>query len=111
MAVRSKMFLPLCGRVVSRPFSVSRPRWEAAPLPTSKPVGAFRGGVFGFLSGAVVAGASVYYYILGDYRVANEMLTDDISSSLATQALQSATLKLQSYINELESKVNQLHKK
>lgn len=38
--------------------------------------------VFGFLSGAVVAGASVYYYILGDYRVANEMLTDDISVCL-----------------------------
>lgn len=34
--------------------------------------------VFGFLTGAVVAGASVYYYVLGDYRVANEMLTDDI---------------------------------
>lgn len=34
--------------------------------------------VFGFLTGAVVAGASVYYYILGDYRVANEMLSDDI---------------------------------
>ncbi|KAJ5923316.1 hypothetical protein N7454_008561 [Penicillium verhagenii] len=105
MPVRSKIFLPLRGRVVARSFSVSRPRWEAAPLPTSKPVGAFRGGVFGFLSGAVVAGASVYYYILGDYRVANEMLTDDIA------ALQSATLKLQSYTNELESKVNQLHKK
>ncbi|KAJ5525475.1 hypothetical protein N7513_010600 [Penicillium frequentans] len=105
MNVRSKMFMPLRGRVVARSFSVSRPRWEAAPLPTSKPVGAFRGGVFGFLSGAVVAGASVYYYILGDYRVANEMLTDDIS------ALQSATLKLQSYINELESKMNKLQKK
>lgn len=35
--------------------------------------------VFGFLAGAVFAGASVYYYILGDYRVANEMLSDDIS--------------------------------
>ncbi|KAJ6095812.1 hypothetical protein N7486_006558 [Penicillium sp. IBT 16267x] len=105
MNIRPKLFKPLRGRVVARSFSVSRPRWEAAPLPTSKPVGAFRGGVFGFLSGAVVAGASVYYYILGDYRVANEMLTDDIS------ALQSATLKLQSYINELESKVDKLQKK
>ncbi|KAJ5993701.1 hypothetical protein N7451_009425 [Penicillium sp. IBT 35674x] len=105
MNVRSKMFMPLRGRVVARSFSVSRPRLEAAPLPTSKPVGAFRGGVFGFLSGTVVAGASVYYYVLGDYRVANEMLTDDIS------ALQSATLKLQSYINELESKINKLQKK
>ncbi|KAJ6028480.1 hypothetical protein N7540_004056 [Penicillium herquei] len=105
MTVRSKIFLPLRARVVARSFSVSRPRWEGTPLPARKPVGAFRGGVFGFLSGAVVAGASVYYYILSDYRVANEMLTDDIL------ALQSATMKLQSYITELETKVNKLQKK
>lgn len=35
--------------------------------------------LFGFLTGAVVAGASVYYYVLGDYRVSNEMLNDDIT--------------------------------
>ncbi|KAJ5292863.1 uncharacterized protein N7443_008816 [Penicillium atrosanguineum] len=103
MIARPKVFLPR--RVVTRPFSVSRPRWEAAALPARKPVGAFRGGVFGFLTGAVIAGASVYYYILGDYRVANEMLSDDIG------ALQTATMKLQSYITELESKVNGLQKK
>ncbi|KAJ5225827.1 hypothetical protein N7468_007052 [Penicillium chermesinum] len=107
MALRSslKPFLALQGRVVTRPFSVSRPRWDASPLPAKKPVGAFRGGVFGFLSGAVAAGASVYYYVLADYRVNNEMLSADIS------ALQSATLKLQSYITELENKVDQLKKK
>lgn len=44
MTVRSKLFMPLRGRVVARPFSVSRPRWEAVPLPAKKPVGAFRGG-------------------------------------------------------------------
>ncbi|KAJ5595051.1 uncharacterized protein N7459_001259 [Penicillium hispanicum] len=79
MIVRPKLLIPLRGRVVARSFSASRPRCEAAPLPARKPVGAFRGGVFGFLSGAVVAGASVYYYVLGDYRVANEMLSDDIT--------------------------------
>ncbi|OQD74176.1 hypothetical protein PENDEC_c012G05168 [Penicillium decumbens] len=103
MIARPKLFLPR--RVVGRPFSVSRPRWEAAALPAKKPVGAFRGGVFGFLTGAVVAGASVYYYILNDYRVSNEMLSDDIG------ALQSATMKLQSYITELEGKVDKLQKK
>lgn len=34
--------------------------------------------LFGFLVGSVAAGASVYYYVLKEYRVANEMLTDDI---------------------------------
>lgn len=35
----------------------------------------------GFLAGSLTAGASVYYYILGEYRVSNEMLTEDISVS------------------------------
>ncbi|KAJ5467356.1 hypothetical protein N7475_005108 [Penicillium sp. IBT 31633x] len=106
MVLGTKILVPLRGRVGIRSFSSSRVRWESvAPLPSSKPVGAFRGGVFGFLAGSVAAGASVYYYILGDYRLSNEMLSDDIA------ALQLATMKLQSYITELESKVNQLNKK
>ncbi|KAL4803764.1 hypothetical protein BDV18DRAFT_144387 [Aspergillus unguis] len=74
-------------------------------LPAKKPVGAFRGGLFGFLTGTVVAGGAVYYYILGEYRVSNTMLSEDI------YALQSATQKLQTYISELETKVDQLQKK
>ncbi|KAL3460455.1 hypothetical protein BJX64DRAFT_263117 [Aspergillus heterothallicus] len=76
-----------------------------ATLPAKKPVGAFRGGLFGFLSGALVAGGVVYYYILGEYRISNNMLTEDI------YALQSATQKLQTYISELETRVDQLQKK
>ncbi|OJJ50161.1 hypothetical protein ASPZODRAFT_110293 [Penicilliopsis zonata CBS 506.65] len=97
----------LPGRVVaSRAFSVSSAcRNVATSLPARKPVGAFRGGVFGFLAGSVAAGISVYYYILAEYRVSNEMLTEDI------YALQVATRKLQTYITELETKVDQLQKK
>ncbi|KAL7658292.1 hypothetical protein BDQ94DRAFT_138580 [Aspergillus welwitschiae] len=93
--------------VPARSFSVSSPFMrEAAPtLPTKKPVGAFRGGLFGFLTGAIAASAGVYFYILGEYRIANEMLTEDII------ALQGATQKLQTYIGELERKVDQLQKK
>ena len=54
MTVRTKILLPLRGRVIARSFSVSRPRWEAAPLPARKPVGAFRGG-YGFV---------VYFFFL-----------------------------------------------
>ncbi|PIG89159.1 hypothetical protein AARAC_002402 [Aspergillus arachidicola] len=92
---------------VRRSFSTSPSVRDAAgsTLPAKKPVGAFRGGIFGFLTGTIVAGASVYYYILGEYRVTNEMLTEDI------YALQSATQKLQTYIGELETKVDQLRKK
>ncbi|KAF7712840.1 Uncharacterized protein PECH_000666 [Penicillium ucsense] len=105
MALRLGTLPALYGRAVARPFSTSRARLEAVPLPARKPVGAFRGGLFGFLTGAVVAGASVYYYVLGDYRVSNEMLNDDIL------ALQHATVKLQSYIIELEDRVDHLKKK
>lgn len=34
--------------------------------------------LFGFLLGSTLAGASVYYYILEEYKVSNELLTEDI---------------------------------
>lgn len=48
--------------------------------------------LFGFLTGAVVAGASVYYYVLGDYRISNEILTDDITVRSKTLSLSLPTL-------------------
>ncbi|OCT53514.1 hypothetical protein CLCR_10843 [Cladophialophora carrionii] len=66
----------------SRSFqSTSRQFQEAATaaaVPVKRPVGAFRGGLFGFLLGSTLAGASVYYYILEEYKVSNELLTEDI---------------------------------
>ncbi|KAI1477655.1 hypothetical protein F4774DRAFT_411630 [Daldinia eschscholtzii] len=37
------------------------------PLPVRKPVGAFRGGLFGFLLGSTLAGAGIYSYVLSVY--------------------------------------------
>ena len=34
--------------------------------------------LFGFLLGAVTAGAGTFYYVLDEYRVSNELLTEDI---------------------------------
>ncbi|GAM34087.1 hypothetical protein TCE0_015f01444 [Talaromyces pinophilus] len=78
---------------------------SSSALPKQRPVGAFRGGLFGFLLGSVAAGVSVYYYILKEYRVSNELLTEDIYS------LQNASQKLNKYITELETKIDQLNKK
>lgn len=36
----------------------------------------------GFLLGSTLAGAGVYYYILEEYKVSNELLTEDIYVSL-----------------------------
>lgn len=34
--------------------------------------------MFGFLLGSALAGAGTYYYILEEYKVSNELLTEDI---------------------------------
>jgi NADH:ubiquinone oxidoreductase subunit F (NADH-binding) len=34
------------------------------------------------MAGSAVASVAVYYYILGEYKIANEMLSDDISVCL-----------------------------
>ncbi|KAL3436242.1 hypothetical protein BDV09DRAFT_165721 [Aspergillus tetrazonus] len=116
MSVSMRRSLPLLRPVMTPPGIASTRRCfsstplmknagSTATLPAKKPVGAFRGGLFGFLTGSVVAGAVVYYYILGEYRISNNMLTEDID------ALQTATQKLQTYISELETRVDQLQKK
>ncbi|KAK2766271.1 hypothetical protein FQN54_007788 [Arachnomyces sp. PD_36] len=104
----SRLAVP--SRALSRPqaFSTSSRMATTATaeaLPLRQPVGAFRGGVFGFLTGSVAAGAAVYYYILDEYRLSNEMLTEDI------YALQAATQRIHAYVTELEAKVDQLQKK
>jgi len=86
--------------------SSSRRLQDAVPIaPVRKPVGAFRGGIFGFLLGSTLAGASVYYYILEEYKVSNELLTEDI------YALQAAVQRIHSLVLDLENKVVQLEKK
>ena len=34
--------------------------------------------LFGFLLGATTAGAGMYYYVIDEYRISNELLTEDI---------------------------------
>ncbi|KAH6675698.1 hypothetical protein B0J14DRAFT_587095 [Halenospora varia] len=99
-----------------RPFSApvsalrsfhSSPRTlaDVTPLPVRKPVGAFRGGLFGFLLGSTLAGAGVYYYILEEYKVSNELLTEDIYS------LQASVQRVHTYVQSLEEKIIELEKK
>ncbi|KAI1323243.1 hypothetical protein F5Y16DRAFT_384326 [Xylariaceae sp. FL0255] len=60
---------PTTMRASTRSFSASAKQLSeavAAPqaLPVRKPVGAFRGGLFGFLLGTTLAGGGVYGYTL-----------------------------------------------
>ncbi|KAA6413243.1 MAG: hypothetical protein FRX48_02987 [Lasallia pustulata] len=77
----------------------------ATAIPVRKPVGAFRGGLLGFLLGSTLTGAGVYYYILEEYKVSNELLTEDI------YALQAAVQRIHTYVTTLEEKVDALQKK
>jgi hypothetical protein len=51
---------------------------DASPLPARKPLGAFRGGLFGFLLGSFLSGSAAYSYLLKEYKTANDLLTEDI---------------------------------
>lgn len=39
--------------------------------------------LFGFLLGSVVAGSSVYSYLLSEYKISNDLLTEDIYVRIA----------------------------
>ncbi|KAF2481919.1 hypothetical protein BDY17DRAFT_299928 [Neohortaea acidophila] len=83
-----------------RSFQTSRRAMqEATVLPPRRPVGAFRGTLFGFLLGSVIAGAGLYYYVIDEYKVSNELLTEDI------YALQAAVQRLEGYVKNLEEGV------
>ncbi|KAK0655722.1 hypothetical protein B0T16DRAFT_397594 [Cercophora newfieldiana] len=91
----------------ARAFQTSAARLDAvtAPLPARKPIGALRGGLFGFFFGSTLAGAGVYYYALQEYKASNELLTEDI------YALQNAVDRLSKYVGTLEEKMEALERK
>ncbi|EON65141.1 hypothetical protein W97_04378 [Coniosporium apollinis CBS 100218] len=92
-------------------------------LPVRKPVGAFRGGLFGFLLGTTSAGAAMYYYVLDEYRVSNELLTQDIyvrpipaptieqARNNFPHTLQTTVQRIESYVKVLEDKFETMSKK
>ncbi|KAI9860825.1 MAG: hypothetical protein M1824_002860 [Vezdaea acicularis] len=89
----------------SRNFQSSSRRLEtvtATPIQVKKPVGAFRGGLFGFFLGSSLAGFAVYYYILDEYKVSNELLTEDIYA---------AVQRIHTFVTGLEERVEKVEKK
>ncbi|KAN0122201.1 hypothetical protein V8E51_000527 [Hyaloscypha variabilis] len=105
----------------TRSFQTSSRRLAdvAVPLPVRKPVGAFRGGLFGFLLGSTLAGGGVYYYILEEYKVSNELLTEDIYLTFwnggallwLADTLNASVQRVHTYVQTLEEKIDELNKK
>lgn len=48
--------------------------------------------LFGFLLGSVLAGAGLYYYVIDEYKVSNELLTEDIYVRLVVLGLWSGAV-------------------
>ncbi|CAF9925187.1 MAG: hypothetical protein GOMPHAMPRED_003819 [Gomphillus americanus] len=75
------VFRSLAARpAATRSFQTSATKLNVAAgaLPISTPVGAFRGGLIGFLLGSSVAAYGTYAWVLKEYRLSNELLTEDI---------------------------------
>jgi len=62
-------------------------------------VGGVKGALYGFLAGCTLAGAVSYYYFLEEYKVANELLTEDVD------ALRASVLRIEQYVRSVEDKL------
>ena len=80
--MRSHAVLRASASTLRTLHTTTRLRDTATATPARKPVGAFRGGMLGFFAGSTLAGAGVYFYILDEYRIANQVLNEDIHVSL-----------------------------
>ncbi|KAG0642424.1 hypothetical protein HOY80DRAFT_1007967 [Tuber brumale] len=70
-----------------------------AAIPKKRPIGAFRGGLFGFLLGSTISGGTAYFYLLEEYRVSNELLTEDV------EALRTSIQRVEAYVRRLEESI------
>mmetsp|Transcript_4717 Transcript_4717/g.5215 ORF Transcript_4717/g.5215 Transcript_4717/m.5215 type:complete len:88 (-) Transcript_4717:332-595(-) len=65
-------------------------------LSQPRKVGAFRGGFLGFLVGVTLTGTGSYYYLLEEYKQANNVVVADVV------ALQSSISNLEKHVKLLE---------
>lgn len=74
-------------------------RAQARSYSTAAPrkVGAVRGGLLGFLVGVTVTGAGSYYYLLDEYKNANNVVVADVA------ALQASIASLERHVKALEA--------
>ncbi|CEJ81683.1 hypothetical protein VHEMI01799 [[Torrubiella] hemipterigena] len=105
MFASSRMLFRAVAPIGRSAFHTSARRMADAPLVAKRPMGAFRGGLFGFLFGSVLAGSSVYTYLLSEYKISNDLLTEDIYT------LQASVTRLTNYVKSLEQIAQEKKKK
>lgn len=72
-------------------------RSYSTAVPTRR-VGSIRGGITGFLLGVTVTGVASYYYLLDQYKLANNVVVADVI------ALQNSVKDLEQHVKSLEKK-------
>ncbi|KAG8857324.1 hypothetical protein FRB96_005811 [Tulasnella sp. 330] len=70
---------------------------DATTVRPKKPIGGFRGGIFGFLLGFSVASAYASYRLLEEYKIASALLQASVED------LQSSTDKVSTHIRRIEA--------
>lgn len=65
---------------------------------TAKKTGSLKGGFLGFLTGVTATGAYSYYYLLDEYKAANNVIVADVV------ALQNSISQLEKHVKSLESR-------
>lgn len=70
--------------------------YSTGPAPGARKVGALKGGFLGFLFGVTLTGAASYYYLLDEYKLANNVVVADVI------ALQSSISNLEKHVKALE---------
>ncbi|KAM0340999.1 hypothetical protein ACHAPU_010231 [Fusarium lateritium] len=99
MSLASRVLSSSSRALATRTFSTSARRMaDVTPLPARKPLGAFRGGLFGFLLGSFLSGSAAYSYLLKEYKTANDLLTEDIYT------LQASITRLSNHVQSLETR-------
>ncbi|KAJ3000451.1 hypothetical protein HDV02_005316 [Globomyces sp. JEL0801] len=86
----------------------NQPNFTAPPKVVVQRVGAFRGGLVGFLLGITTAGAAAYVYLLDEYQQSSYTLLSGVEDlQKTTSKLRDHTLKIDKVEGDMKKLANQ----
>ncbi|KAG8893393.1 hypothetical protein FRB99_001970 [Tulasnella sp. 403] len=94
---RQVRYISATARVASEAPSASVNVVHQEAVRPKKPIGGFRGGIFGFLLGFSVASAYASYRLLEEYKIASALLQASV------EELQASTDKVSTHIRRIEN--------
>ncbi|KAF9519657.1 hypothetical protein BS47DRAFT_1076996 [Hydnum rufescens UP504] len=76
---------------------VAPPAPEGTIVKPKKPIGGFRGGIFGFLLGFSIASSYASYHLLEEYKLASSLMQASV------EELQASTQKVSAHVRRIEA--------